>query len=249
MTRAALRRLVELASARYRPAGRHAYHFARGKLAKDPLYAELLRHALIPADADIVDLGCGQALVGCWLLAAQALQRQQGWPAQWPLPPQPASYRGIELMRADVERARAALAEVPDFSIEQHDICSVDLGAPDVVLALDVLHYIGADDQAALLARIREALPAHGLLLMRVGDAGAGLRYRFSSTVDALICRLRGLRVASLHGRPLAQWLNLLADLGYAVEALPMSAGTPFANTLLAARPAASDPSGVRTDC
>ncbi|MGA1858525.1 hypothetical protein VH569_21255, partial [Azospirillum sp. 11R-A] len=36
--------------------------------------------------------------------------------------------------------------------------------------------------------------------------------------------------------RPAAEWSELLSSLGFATEALPMSQGTPFANTLFIAR-------------
>ena len=61
--------LVDAVAARYRPAGRFAFHFARGKLAGDPVFAGLLAGGLLAADSargrglDIVDLGCGQALL------------------------------------------------------------------------------------------------------------------------------------------------------------------------------------------
>jgi hypothetical protein len=50
---------------------------------------------------------------------------------------------------------------------------------------------------------------------------------------------LRGHSSSRLYCRPLADWLALLQKLGFAVEALPMHAGTPFANILLVARPRA----------
>jgi hypothetical protein len=46
---------------------------------------------------------------------------------------------------------------------------------------------------------------------------------------------VRGHRVPPTFGRPLAEWTALLHRLGFGVEAVPMSQGTPFANVLLVA--------------
>ncbi|MNC93008.1 hypothetical protein D3C83_95420 [compost metagenome] len=47
---------------------------------------------------------------------------------------------------------------------------------------------------------------------------------------------LRGGRCDRMHFRTRAQWVALLEELGFAVAAVPMSAGTAFANVLLVAR-------------
>jgi anti-sigma-K factor RskA len=104
------------------------------------------------------------------------------------------------------------------------------------VVILDVLHYMAPRDQDAVLARAREALAAGGVLLLRVGDAAAGLRSRLSNWVDWTVARARGHGAPRFHWRSVAQWRSALAALGFAVLAEPMSRGTPFANVLLVAR-------------
>jgi hypothetical protein len=44
-----------------------------------------------------------------------------------------------------------------------------------------------------------------------------------------------GHRAPPTWGRPLAEWQSLLQAIGFAVQARPMSQGTPFANVLLIA--------------
>ena len=78
------RRLVERASARYRPAGKFAYHFARGKLGGDPLFLGILELGVLRGDLRILDLGCGQGLLGAWLLSARQLYDADDWPPEWP---------------------------------------------------------------------------------------------------------------------------------------------------------------------
>jgi 2-polyprenyl-3-methyl-5-hydroxy-6-metoxy-1,4-benzoquinol methylase len=81
MTRAFLPSLLDEASQPFRAAGRFAYHFARGKLGGDPIFRELLRRGLLPAQGSILDLGCGQGSLFAWLLAARRLYEQGRYPA------------------------------------------------------------------------------------------------------------------------------------------------------------------------
>jgi hypothetical protein len=67
------------------------------------------------------------------------------------------------------------------------------------------------------------------------------LPFAFSNWVDHVVTRLRGHRLGTLYCRPLAAWQKTLADLGFEVQACPLSQGTPFANVMLVSRlPAAS---------
>jgi hypothetical protein len=106
----------------------------------------------------------------------------------------------------------------------------------DAVVILDVLHYIDYTTQDDVLRRVRDALGGGGLLLLRVSDASAGWRFRYTSAVDWLATALRGHGRSRLYTRPLAAWKASLARLGFAVEERSMSEGTGFANVLLLAR-------------
>jgi SAM-dependent methyltransferase len=232
------KRLVTEASAPYRPAGAWAWHFARGKLGGDPLFAALLAPGLLPSHGRYLDLGCGQGLLAAWLLAAARLHDQGQWPADLPPPPRIADYQGVELLAAAVRRARTAFAGSPaPIRVSAGDMCTAPLPPADVVSLIDVLHYIPADQQEALLRRIHACLGSDGRLLLRVGDAAAGLPYRLSRLTDSLVVFAHCGRFPQLHGRPLGAWLALLQGLGFCTETRPMgSAG--FANTLILARPA-----------
>ena len=219
----------------YRQSGLFAHRFARGKLGGDPAYIGLVERRLIPDHARILDLGCGQALLVAWLLAARARYDNGDWPGGWPAPPRLGTFTGIELMQRDVDRGQRAFGE--RITLIAGDIRHMSFTAADVTIILDVLHYMDADDQMAVLERVRDALrPSHGTLLVRVGDATAGLPFRISVAVDRTVTFIRGHRLPKMHCRPLAEWKTALQSLGFSVEAIPMSAGTPFANVLLAAR-------------
>ena len=234
-----VKRLVGLAAAPYKSCGSYAWHFARGKLGGDPAFAHLLAAGLLSRPARILDIGSGQGLLTAWLFAARDLAERGDWPAGWPAAPQASFVRGIELMSHDVARADHALARAvragrAEFA--RGDMCSSDFGQVDAVVILDVLHYVPFAAQDDVLQRVHRALSPDGVLLLRVGDAAAGLPFAFSNWVDHVVTTLRGHRLGKLYCRPLAEWKQALRKLGFTVEAHALSQGTLFANVLLVAR-------------
>ncbi|CAN5454120.1 class I SAM-dependent methyltransferase [soil metagenome] len=233
-----LKKLIDRASAPYRPAGRFAWHFARGKLSGDPVFAGMLEHGLIPDNARILDIGCGQGLLASWLMSAKAMHARQhdaaAWPAHWPAPPNPRSIHGIEMMPRDVERAQRALGDTATFAVG--DMCKTEFGQADAVVILDVLHYVSIAAQDDVLRKVRAALSPGGILILRIGDASAGAAFQFSVWVDHVVTFIRGHRNSHLYCRPLSDWCKTLASLEFDVTTLPMNKGTPFANILLVGR-------------
>ncbi len=228
------RALIERASEPYRRAGRFAYHFARGKLRHDPVFREILELGLLRGRPRILDLGCGQGLLAAWLRAAARAYESGAWPRRWPPPPSPRSIRGVEMMRRDVARARRGLR--PECEITHADIRNTAFGTADAVVILDVLHYMPEASQCDVLRRVRAALPPGGTLLLRVGDADAGLRFHLTRWSDRVIMLFRGHGLVRLHCRGVTGWRELLRECGFESRTEPMSQGTPFANVLLIAR-------------
>jgi len=232
--------LIDAASAYYRGAGRFAWHFARGKLGGDPVFAAILARGLLSGRARILDLGCGQGLLAAWLLAAHSCHASDAphlWPQGWPAPPWLQHYTGVEINPHEVARARHAFALDPgaDLQIVHGDIREVDYGSADAVVILDVLHYLDQRAQEQVLRRVRGALGPGGLLLLRVGDAAGGLGFTLSKAVDHTVALVRRRRWIRLQCRPLRAWERLLSGCGFRTHALPMSEGTPFVNVLLRA--------------
>ena len=225
--------LLDAATAPYRTGGRFTYHFARGKLSRDPVFAFMLREGLIGENADVVDIGCGQGLLASLLTAAA---KATHWPKEWSAAHPLKGYFGIDLMQADITRATAALNHLsPRVRFAQGDMCEYAFPACDVVVILDVLHYVPIDAQNAVIDRAIAALRANGRLLLRIGDERGGLGFAVSQWVDRVVTRIRGHRVTPTFCRPLADWVQLLQDKGLNVQAIPMHEGTPFANVLLRA--------------
>lgn len=225
--------LLDAATAPYRKGGLFTYHFARGKLSRDPVFAFLLQHGLISENAEVVDIGCGQGLLASLLMAAaNDTHRPHGWPAARPI----KSYFGVDLMQADIARATEALGHLsPGVQFAQGDMCQRMIPVCDVAVILDVLHYVPIDAQNAVIDRVIAALRADGRLLLRIGDKRGGLGFLVSQWVDRVATRIRGHRVTPTFCRPLADWVQLLQGKGLHVQAIPMHRATPFANILLRA--------------
>ena len=225
--------LVDAASAPYARAGRFAYHFARGKLRRDPVFRHLVVQGLIAPRARVLDIGCGQGLLASLLAAATARAKDGGWPAGWAAAPAGAQVAGIDLMPNDIARARAALG--PEADLRCADMRLADFPTVDTVVLLDVLHYVGAVEQDDVLARARRALVDGGRLLMRVGDSGSGFGFAASRWVDRVVMLARGRGVRTPTGRTSAEWQARLRALGFGVSREPMRRGRFDANVLLVA--------------
>jgi 2-polyprenyl-3-methyl-5-hydroxy-6-metoxy-1,4-benzoquinol methylase len=232
--------VVDQAAQPYIQAGKFAWHWAKGKLGGDPAFAHILRLGLIQDNDTVIDIGCGQGLFASCLWAAEQHQAKGLWLRGWPAAPKNVSVHGIELMQSDVDRANEALKNVTNLaSFECEDMCKAKFKPCNVVVILDVLHYVNFDAQNDVLNRIAEALrqgataTSKGRLLLRVGDASAGLPFKISNWVDHIVTFARGHRLPRLYCRSVEQWTHSLSKIGFSVRPMAMHEGTPFANIML----------------
>lgn len=240
MTDALFREMVEAAALSYRRSGRYAWHFAKGKLGGDPVFRFLLRTPVLPSAGRLLDLGCGQGVLMALLRSAAARHAEGAWPADWPPPPRNLDLQGVEL---GFRRARTAQAALGDgATVVRGDIREVPLPRSRAIVILDVLLYLGRDDQARVLARCAEALEPGGVLVLREADAGAGVRFSVTRWAERAACWSRGQWRQPLLYRPAPEWAALLRGLGFTVAMTPMSSGTPFGNVLFVARRRADMP-------
>jgi Methyltransferase domain len=241
---AAWRELLDAATQPYRASGRFGWHFARGKLGRDPVFRYFVERGLfVPrgqhGPVRLLDIGSGQSLVASLVHEMRRLHAARRWPIEWPAPPaDELRYTGIELMPKDIARARAALAHLPVAPVLVNgNMCEVEYPPSDLVVILDVLHYVDIAAQDHVLERVHACLRAGGgRLLLRIGDQDSARGFAASQWVDRIVTNIRGHRAPPTWGRPLKDWIAKLEAIGFAVQAVPKSEGTPFANVLLVAQ-------------
>lgn len=157
-----------------------------------------------------------------------------------PAPDQAGCRHGLEVLAIERSRRLAAVARVAAAGTAT--VRAGDLGDFDVLppcqgaLLLDVLHYLSADRQLAIIETVTRALGPGGVLLIREADAGRGWRFLVTRWQERLSALARGHWRQRFHYRTAAGWEALLRRHGLEVDSRPMWAGTPFANVLLVAR-------------
>jgi len=223
--------LLSSAVAPYRAADRYARFFARVKLSLDPAFVTLLKQGLVPDGARLLDLGCGQGLLASILFAAREMHREGCWPEAWPTPPMLAAFHGIDSVPLDIERAKHALSRRASFEVAA--ISHKEFEQSDVIVILDVLHYMDYQAQEDVLRRVSAALTAGGRLILRVGDADGGFWFKCSYWYDRMIWFLRVREDNPLYCRPLHEWLAVLENLGFDTRMVPLDHGISLANALL----------------
>jgi SAM-dependent methyltransferase len=189
---------------------------------------------LLPDRGSLLDIGCGQGLLLSLLKAAKEQYQAGLWPPDWPAPPMHLALRGIDLHAGRVRLARCALGS--SAQVDVGDLRDLDFQPCSVIVLLDALFYLGEAEQARAIEKAAAALEPGGLLLLREADAGAGFAFQVTKWSERLAGALRGRFRQQLRYRSAERWMAELAGRGFAVDAQPMSQGTPFANVLFVAR-------------
>jgi SAM-dependent methyltransferase len=148
-----------------------------------------------------------------------------------PVPPAQLHLHGIECNGRIARRAKIALGS--RAMIHTMDLREATLPVADVILLIDVLHYLEAAAQLALLEKIARSLCHGGLLVLRIADSGAGWRFHLGRMADRFGLPMHKRVFARHHHRPLADWLRLLDSLGFSAVTEAGGAGETFANKLI----------------
>jgi len=225
--------LMQAATDPYHAADWYAPWFARVKLRIDPAFSTILQQGLIPDGSRLLDLGCGQGLLASCLLAAQTMAKRGRWPKEWAPPPHLASIKGIDSVPLDIQRGQQALGNQVDLRVA--DISTADFGQADVIVILDVLHYIDYAAQEEVLRRVKKALSPNGRLILRVGNASGGIWFKTSYWYDRMVWFLRVHKDNPLYCRSFDDWMTTLTDIGFSPKLVEMNRGISLSNSMLLA--------------
>jgi uncharacterized protein (DUF2062 family) len=228
------KRLVERAARPYLGCGYHHWEFARAKLRHDPVFLELVVGGWLPERGRLLDLGCGRGILLSLVDSYRSPESVDGCPVDWAAPPQQLELVGLEGRLRTAAVARRALAG--RARVRWADLNRVELPRCAAAILVDVLHYLGREEQERLLARVRAALEPGGVLIVREADAAATTRFAVTAAAERVCAVLSGHSRQRFCYRSAAAWQAALEALDLAVRVEPGSRGTPFANALLIAR-------------
>ncbi|MCE5234078.1 MAG: class I SAM-dependent methyltransferase [Mizugakiibacter sp.] len=193
--------------------------YASGKLRIDPVYAEATR-ILAGSPLGLLDIGCGMGLLGAYL-------REHGWRGD---------YLGIDNDPRKIAAGRAAVAGVlPPLRLEAGDDRALPAFSGHVAL-LDVLHYLPAPRQRALLAAAAAHVAPDGLLLIRNVLRDRSWRYHATVFEEHLLRLSRWMRTGATYFPSLDEIRGPLQDAGLRVECRPLWGRTPFNSHIVTAR-------------
>jgi SAM-dependent methyltransferase len=206
------------------------YYYTRTKLGSDPLYPGVLQ-ALRGSMAPLLDLGCGLGLL------AHALR----------LDAQTMAYRGVDNDAAKIERARS-VAGKSDLADTRFDVVDLAKGPPvhqGSVAILDVLQYLDAAAQQALIGEVIGMLTPGARLVIRTGLGDSSRRGQTTRVTDRL-ANLIGWMQSRPRCYPDADAMRTrLADVGLQTTFSPLYGNTPFNNWLIVAEKPTLSPEGT----
>jgi len=190
--------------------------FVRWKLRLDRIFALLAAEDL--GSGTVVDLGCGYGMALSFAAFADGSRRLVG----------------CDLNAHRIAVACQALAALnADLSVA--DVRALDLPPAGLILILDVLQYLPAEDQRVLLTRCCSVLAPGGKLIFRVHDRERGLWSAITSAFDRLIFAWgrAGMRPLML---PAAEYRSVLESSGMQVEQRQFRNRLPLAHILFVAK-------------
>jgi 2-polyprenyl-3-methyl-5-hydroxy-6-metoxy-1,4-benzoquinol methylase len=185
--------------------------YARGKLWRDPVFAaafDLLQHSALP----VLDVGCGVGLFEFYL-------RERGF-----LPP----LFGVDFDTGKIARAqRIAGRSYRDITFTVGDVLAIGDFRGHVVL-FDVLHYLPAARQAALLEHLAGHVAPGGLCLIRATPREANWRFRFTQLQEFFLRASLWMKSGARHYGSVDEIIGPFRARGFACEVRPLWDGTPF---------------------
>jgi uncharacterized protein (DUF2062 family)/trans-aconitate methyltransferase len=211
-----LRQRVRFVNEMFAQSGLMARKFVRWKLRLDRVFELLAAENL--GSGTVVDLGCGYGMALCFAAFGDDRRRLVG----------------CDLDAHRIAVARQALGTL-NADVTVADIRHFEFPPAGLILILDVLQYLSATEQPALLKRCCSALAPDGILIFRVPDCERGLRSAIAMVFEWLIFAIGGdgfrPRVLSI-----AEYRSALENAGMQLEERRFQNRLPLAHVLFIAR-------------
>jgi SAM-dependent methyltransferase len=190
--------------------------FVRWKLRLDRIFGMLAAEDL--GSGTVVDLGCGYGMALCFAALGDSDRRLSG----------------CDLNAHRIAVARQALGAL-NANVSVGDVRCFELPPAGLILILDVLQYLSAEEQLALLRRCCSALTPQGKLIFRVHDRERGLWSTITMAFDRLLfsCERAGTRPLMLSA---GQYRSVLEGAGMRVETRRFRNRLPLAHILFIAK-------------
>jgi uncharacterized protein (DUF2062 family)/SAM-dependent methyltransferase len=215
-----LRERVRFVNSLFAGSARADRGFVRWKLRLDRIFG-LLAGLLAAEDlglGTVVDLGCGYGMALSFVAFGDKTRRLVG----------------CDLDAHRIAVGGQALCELnADLSVE--DVRGFELPPAGLILILDVLQYLPAEEQLALLRRCCCALASRGILIFRVHDRERWPWSTITMAFDRLIfaCGRAGVRPLTL---PAAEYRTVLENAGMQVSECRFRNRLPLAHILFIAK-------------
>lgn len=192
-----------------------ARNFVRWKLRLDRIFELLAAEDL--GSGTVVDLGCGYGIALCFAAFRDDRRRLVG----------------CDLDRKRIAVARKALAPL-NAEVTVADVRDFEVPPAGLILIMDVLQFLSADEQATLLKRCCGALIPGGKLIFRIHDLECGVRSASTMAFERLIFASRrdNLRPQILS---VAEYRQVLEDSGMQIEERRFQNRLPLAHFLIVA--------------
>ncbi|MGN6518991.1 MAG: class I SAM-dependent methyltransferase [Dokdonella sp.] len=214
MPHAADRDIARRVARRYRRPWHRDY--ARAKVRMDPVYAAV---ADVVDDAPLLDIGCGLGLLGFYL-------RERGWHGH---------YLGVDFDASKIAEACRAVNGEANLAFDDGIAQKLPPFEGHVAL-LDVLHYLGRDEQSALLREAAARVAPGAALVVRSVLRDRGWRFRATVVEEWFLHALRWMRSPAKY-YPLREDIEQpLLDAGLVVDVHPLWGRTPFNSFVIVAR-------------
>ena len=199
--------------------GRLTRGYVRGKLRDDPVFPaafELLQQTPLP----VLDLGCGLGLLQFYL-------RERGYDA--PLV-------GVDFDERKIRHAdRVGQGSYRDLTFTIGDAGSVETFCGHVVM-LDMLHYLDAGRQAALLAQVAGQIAPGGYCLIRDTLRDGTWRFRATAFGEFFITAVTWQKSAAVHYPTVDDTCAPFRERGFSCDVRPLWGRTPFNSYLFTFR-------------